>query len=267
MISKKQALKAANVNSLLSVSADAKTAKGEKAGYLTGILYLAPAETALKHLGRKGTLCPNAVNAGCAAACLYSAGRGRFNSGQQSRINKAVSFLTDKNAFMVALHCEIQSLITKAKNRDMTPAVRLNGTSDIDYTRILYSVGGEKPKTVFDHFPDLQFYDYTKNLHLLARDLPDNYHLTISYSESQKDYARSANLTTQTTGQGMAVVFAGELPGAFLGLPVIDGDQSDLRFLDRIVFKGIPYGRPYIVGLKAKGDAKKDNGGFVIRDY
>ena len=50
-------------------------------------------------------------------------------------------------------------------------------------------------------------------------------------------------------------MFRNKLPKTFKGLPVIDGDKDDLRFLD-------PQG--VIVGLIAKGKAKQDKSGFVI---
>ena len=55
-------------------------------------------------------------------------------------------------------------------------------------------------------------------------------------------------------GVNVAVVFRKELPSTWNNVEVIDGDKTDLRFLD---------GRGKIVGLTAKGDAKKDQSGFV----
>jgi hypothetical protein len=57
----------------------------------------------------------------------------------------------------------------------------------------------------------------------------------------------------------MAVVFRdkNKIPATFKGMPVIDGDKDDLRFLD-------PNDQPYVVALYAKGQAKKDYSGFVI---
>ena len=58
----------------------------------------------------------------------------------------------------------------------------------------------------------------------------------------------------------VAVVFRDKIPKSYKGYEVIDGDDSDLRFLDK--FKSWETGG--IVGLKAKGPAKKDKSGFVV---
>ena len=110
-------------------------------------------------------------------------------------------------------------------------------------------------------YPEIQFYDYTKVYNRVYRELPDNYHLTISYSEANQNYALKVRQAAIETGTNMAVVFRDKnrIPKYFMGLPVIDGDKDDLRFLD-------PSNQPHVVALYAKGDAKKDNSGFVI-DY
>lgn len=258
-ITKKQALRNAGLNSLLSIGSDSKTVKGEKLNYLTGICYLAPDQIAFKHLMKKGTLCANAKTAGCAEACLYSAGRGSFNSVQQSRLNKSVSLITKQNDFLIALYKEIESLIVKAKNKGMTPAVRLNGTSDVDYTNKPFLMNG-KNQNIFDHFPELQFYDYTKNMHMLDR-APKNYALTASYSGASVKYSVSVLNAVREHSVGASVVFRGEIPETFKGLPVINGDDTDLRFLD--AKKHDLINQPFIVGLYAKGSAKKDFSGFI----
>ena len=59
-------------------------------------------------------------------------------------------------------------------------------------------------------------------------------------------------------GRGMnyAVVFKNKLlPVGYEGYPVINGDSTDLRFLDP---KGV------VVGLYAKGRAKKSDSGFAV---
>ena len=82
-----------------------------------------------------------------------------------------------------------------------------------------------------------------------------NYHLTFSLAESNDLEARAA----LGNGMNVAVAFAikkdDAKPAQFSGFPVIDGDTTDVRFLD-------PKGG-HIVGLFAKGDAKKDSSGFV----
>ena len=148
---------------------------------------------------------------------------------------------------MAQLHKEIAAHERKAKRVNMEPAVRLNGTSDIIWERKKY-----QGKSLMEHFPDVQFYDYTK----LPRDptgLPSNYHLTVSMSESNKDKIDKAI----AWGFNVAVVFENKLPDNYLGLPVINGDEHDYRPIDP---KGC------IVGLVVKGPkGKADDTGFVIR--
>lgn len=227
---------------LLSISADSKTIKGEKIGYLTGILYLAPANTT------KYNTCSMAHKAQCAVACLYSAGRGAFNNVQQSRIDKTLYFFEDREAFMDQLFKNIKALIKKAESKGLKPLVRLNGTSDIRWETIPFNGA-----TIFEAFPNVQFYDYTKDAN--RKDIPSNYDLTFSYSgvESFAPYVAKA----QSKGLRMAVVFRKEstIPLFFKGIKVVSGDKSDVRHLDD---QGV------IVGLYAKGAAKRDQTGFVV---
>ena len=227
---------------LLSVSTDAKTTKGESLGFLTGILYLAPATTT------KWNTCSMAKIAECDKACLYTAGRGAFSSVQQARIRKTEWFFEDRQSFMQQLVVDIDKLFFKAKRMGLTPLVRLNGTSDIRWESI--PINGYK--NIFEAFPDVQFYDYTKDVN--RKDLPANYDLTFSYSgvEGFQPFVAKA-LKKQMR---IAVVFRKEqdIPQTFMGIPVVSGDNSDVRHLDDKV----------IVGLYAKGKAKLDQTGFVV---
>ncbi len=213
----------------LSVGNDAKTVKGEKKGYLTGILYLAPAQEAG---GR--TLCPFST-AGCRAVCLYTAGRGAMKTVQDARIRKTKEFLADPKKFVGLIKEDIELLIEQARKKSMIPAVRLNGTTDIEWEKL----------RIMQDFPSIQFYDYTKWPADKRKNLPSNYHLTYSFSE-KKDAHTQAFLWA-ACGFNTAAVFSGGLPDKFLQRPVIDGDLSDLRFLDP---KGV------IIGLKTKGKAR-----------
>lgn len=228
---------------LLSISADAKTIKGETIGYLTGILYLAPAKTT------KYNTCSMAHLAQCDKACLYSAGRGAFNSVQQSRIDKTLYFYEAREEFMRQLSANIKALIKKAQLKGLKPLVRLNGTSDIRWENVPF----ESYANIFEAFPEVQFYDYTKDAN--RKDLPSNYDLTFSYSgvSSFVPYVNKA----QNKGMRMAVVFRKEssIPTVFKGIRVVSGDNSDVRHLDD---QGV------IVGLYAKGKAKTDTTGFVV---
>lgn len=222
---------------LLNVGGNAKTIKGDKKQeYLTGILYLAPASIS----GRN--VCPNST-AGCRAACLYTAGRGQMSSTQEARIRKTKLFFENRDSFMAQLFSDLHELRDRCERRGVKPAVRLNGTSDIDWQRIKY-----QGKTVFDSFPDIVFYDYTKCKRVSKH---TNYHITHSYDERWTPEDAQA-LVNQ--GQNVAVVFDDTPPAHWYGMPVHDGDSDDLRFLDP---KGC------IVGLKAKGQARYDTSGFV----
>lgn len=222
---------------LLGVSTDAKTVKGEKKGVLTGIMYLAP------HTLSGVNVCPMAELAGCAAPCLNTAGRGRMTPVQEARIRKTRFWHEDREGFLTILRADIRRLVAKAKRTNMVPMVRLNGTSDIRWEI-------EAPE-LFSEFSNVQFYDYTKLPN--RKNVPANYHLTFSYSGANPRYAAFADVAIKN-GMNVAVVFRKLLPETFLGLPVINGDESDVRPYD-------PQG--VVVGLTAKGSAKKDTSGFV----
>lgn len=234
--------------SLLSIDTNSKTVKGQKYGFMTGILYLAP------HTISGHNTCAMAKVAQCDKACLYSAGRGAFTNVQLSRINKTKYFYQDRQNFMYQLATDIAKLVKKANKANMIPLVRLNGTSDIKWENVRFDYGiGNESVTIFELFPDVQFYDYTKIANRTS--LPDNYDLTFSYSgvEAYAPYAQQA----KANGMRIAVVFRkrDSIPNTFMGLECVDGDDSDIRHLD-------PKGA--IVALYAKGKAKTDSTGFVV---
>lgn len=219
---------------VLGIGADTKTRKGFKKGYLTGIMYLAPANISGIEM------CPMR-SAGCSSACLFTAGRGAFMSITRQRVIKTLAYHFDKPRFIETVKKSIRSLIVKAKNKGMTPVVRLNGTSDIIW---------ERTTDILQTFPTIQFYDYTKIAKRYLWDIPANYHLTFSVSESNDSDVK----LVLSRGGNVAAVFRKELPTEFMGAPVINGDETDLRFLDK---------PGCVIGLKAKGRAKKDTSGFV----
>jgi hypothetical protein len=237
-------------DNLLSISADAKTIKGLKLGFLTGILYLAPYKTISLY-----NTCSMASVAGCDIACLYTAGRGAYSSVQNARINKTNWFYQDRQSFINQLIKNIKTLINKANKRGLTALIRLNGTSDIKWENIDFDYQGKHYNNIMELFSDVQFYDYTK---IINRDnIPANYDLTFSYS-GKPEFIKYVN---QAINKGMriAVVFKDKnnLPDYFMGLSVVNGDNSDIRHID-------PHG--VIVALYAKGKAKKDNSGFVVNN-
>jgi len=211
-------------------------------------MYLAPAKVSGYEV------CPMR-STGCTAACLNTAGRGQMDMVQQARINKTRMYFEDRPGFMLQLEKEIEAFIKKANKLEMIPVVRLNGTSDIIWERVPFvGAGGKRHKNMMVRFPDHTFYDYTK--HHKRKNLPKNYTLTYSLAEDNDDRAYQALVNKIN----VAVVFrTPDFPKSFWGREVYDGDDTDLRFLD-------PQGG-IIIGLKAKGKAKKDTTGFVRESH
>jgi hypothetical protein len=227
----------------LLTTANAKIRKGEKLGFQTFGIHLAPANLS------GFNVCKDA-SAGCAASCLNTAGMGAFSNVQLARIEKTRLFFKDKALFMSQLIKEISSAVKSAQKKNLVSTFRLNLTSDLPWEKI--KLNG---KNIFEMFPDCQFYDYTKTpermTSFLAGEMPKNYHLTFSRSENNGAIAESI----LKSGGNVAMVFRKTLPPSYLGAEVVNGDETDLRFLD---------GKGKIVGLVEKGKAKKDESGFVI---
>jgi hypothetical protein len=210
-----------------------------KKGYYTPILHMLPANLS------GFNVCPKASD-GCKMACLNTAGRGGIvkkgeatNSIQEARRKRTLMYFQDREAFYSQLSREIKNAENRAKKRGLKLAVRLNGTSDLRHEN----------SQIMQEFNHVQFYDYTAIPN--RRNLPANYHLTFSRKEDNN----SDVLTAIKNGLNVAVVFQKYLPKTYLGLPVFNGDETDLRFTDP---------KKSIVGLVAKGKAKKDNSGFTV---
>lgn len=239
---------------LLNVSKNAKTIKSEKVGVLTGILYLAPSDIS----GHQ--VCPFASK-GCLASCLFTAGRGAMNCTQRARVAKTQLLFMDRDAFVYELHWEIAKLKRKAAREGMIPAVRLNGTSDLPWEKMTALIDGKR-QTLMRANPDVIFYDYTKSPFRARKSLtkawPTNYAITLSRSESNEKVC----LDALSKGINVSVVFdSSELPITWHGFEVINGDDHDARMLD---------GRAnddsgLVIGLVAKGKARKDASGFVVQ--
>lgn len=236
---------------LLGIDTNAKTIKGEKYGIKTAILYLMPA------MGSGVQLCANAKIAGCEKPCLFTAGRGAMSNVMLSRLRKTLYFNQYREQFMAQLSREISLEKAKAKRRGYKLVVRLNGTSDIRWENIKLPL--INAPTIFDLHNDVQFYDYTKLAN--RKNVPANYDLTFSYSgvEAYQPFVAKAI----ANGERIAVVFRNRAivnamlanGETFLGLPVVDGDDTDIRHLDP---------RGAIVALYAKGKARRDQSGFVV---
>lgn len=228
-------------NLLSTGISNSKTAKNS---LKTFILYLAP----YNQNSKKHNLCPMASK-GCAAACLFTAGRGVMTPVIAGRVKKTEYFIRDKKAFINQLAQEIEIKCLTAYKRKEKIAFRLNGTSDVDFIYLLEKYANFNIED-FKHVAI--FYDYTKLLSKIKRYKNHvNYFLTFSRSEENE----SAAIAALNDGANVAAVFRDKLPNFWRGYKVINGDSSDLEMI---------YHKNVVLGLKAKGDAKKDKTGFVI---
>jgi hypothetical protein len=255
-------------NAIYSIDS-AKALKAQSYGYLNGIHYMAPADSA-----RVGNLCSHASPA-CISLCLglYSGQASMVadqsdlegNSTRKSRADKARRFMSDRAGYMNDIIRSTQSLIARAARMHLIPCVRLNGSTDVAYEgiRIRPEWSIKYPfltqyigLNIFEIFPTVAFVDYTKNPNRFNRPLPANYHLTFSRSETNESTA----IDLLNRGVNVAIVFHGDKPLRWQGYEIIDGDRHDLRQLDP---RG-PVGT--VIGLAPKGNrAKRDTSGFVIR--
>lgn len=247
-----------------------KLKKGRARGYSSAVLHLAPAN-------RSGREVCHYRSKGCTLACLNTAGHGGIkldelglNAVQRARIARTDMFFDARDLFFLVLIDAIDAHIRRAVRKGLTPVVRLNGTSDIDWENEAFSDrAGVEYANIMARFPDVQFYDYTKNparaMLSAYKALPANYTITFSRSETKANNRACQDVLA--AGGNVAVVFnichckracKHELPDigfTYFGRRVISGDHDDLRFLD-------PAG--VVVGLKAKGPAKTDASGFVV---
>ena len=215
-----------------------KIRKGEKLGWLTLGLSLSPSTLSGKNFCSHSSI-------GCRAACLNTSGMGVFSNVQAARLKKSHFFIQDRTNFLVQLEKDIKAGIKKAAKAGMKLAVRLNVLSDLPWENLIDMTA----------YPDVMFYDYTPNpkrmIAFLRGEMPANYQLTFSRKEDNQAVVE----LIAKMGGNIAAVFAGSLPKRYLGKQVINGDDTDLRFIDP---KGV------IVGLVAKGKGKKDTSGFVL---
>jgi hypothetical protein len=252
-------------HSLLNIDANPKTIKGQKRGYVTGVLYLAPSDSS-------GTnVCGLEHIAECVVDCLNYAGRGGMSPGnasfdsnghdmpdnaiQKARLRRTHFYLSDRVGFMSQLVTEIESAKKYARHKRKKLAIRLNGTSDIRWETVPCVRNGRDYPHIFAAFPELQFYDYTKLPNRRIADIA-NYALTFSYSHA-KAFAPIVVRALRHYGSrvNFAAVFKGAFPATFLGRTVENGDSTDLRFLDN---PGI------VVALRAKGRARRSLSNFAV---
>jgi len=249
---------------------NSKTIKGEKLGYTTYIMYLAPHTQNSKGIN----LCSHASK-GCAKACLFKSGAARFEGVQTGKTNKTEYYLQDRKGFMSQLVKEIaraERLHKAVEGEEQIGrtgkvvrykkfAVRLNGTADIRFEKIKLEGG----MNIFEMFPNVQFYDYTKNPLRFNSILPKNYNLTFSRSEDNDNDVDKV----LRNGGNVAVVFGikdiGSLPTTYKGYKVINGDETDLRFLDESnVVVGLKYKLMTGKGTAGKNKENIDTNDFLI---
>ncbi len=227
-----------------------KLKKGEQFGYMSFGIHFAPSTISGYQVCASASL-------GCTSACLYTSGHGRFTRTQEARIAKTKRFFETREQFLAELVKESKAAMRKADREGFRPAFRLNLTSDVRWETIPVVVDGITYPNIMTAFPFVQYYDYTK--HTNRKNIPANYHLTFSRSESNDTIIPEMF----DRGFNVAIVFdtpkGAPLPTTYMGREVIDGDEHDLRFLDK---KGV------WVGLRGKGEAKKGtHNGFVVLTY
>ena len=235
--------------SAITIGLDAKTSKGEKLGVRTAVTYFAP------HTLSGRNVCAMAEIADCVGPCLFTAGRGAMSSVMLSRTARTLVCQQLPEVFLAQLKRELINHCKACVRDGVVPAYRPNGTSDIRWE--LWDEWRELMEYLVETY-GLRVYDYTK---LANRKVPDWYDLTFSYSGSigYQPFVKRAI----ANGERLAVVFRTrdmvqkllDSDGTFMGLPVVDGDDTDVRFFD-------PKGA--IVALYAKGKAKNDKTGFVV---
>lgn len=203
---------------LINVNSSAKIVKGKKLNIYTGILYLKPADSVAKQ-----TICAAAELAGCKAGCLESSGQLGMKTGDNAKIKRTICYLLESERF----NTELKREITKHhKKHGDALTIRLNGTSDIDFSGLIASM------------PAIQFYDYTKIYYRVKNNQLPNYDLTYSGSANSdltiKHTARAikdgkrvviAMNTAETKGEWQRPLSLGDIP-------LIDMDETDVRFKD-----------------------------------
>lgn len=238
---------------LTKPTANLKVAKNIAKGVLTAPLHLAP------HRLSGFNVCPMAT-AGCIKSCLHTAGNPAYLAGKNAaRIKRTRFFFDHRTEFMAQLVKDIERLNRTAMRDGLLAGVRLNATSDVCWEHVPCVRDGITYRSLMLAFPATNFYDYTKYSN--RRNLPANYHLTFSVAENNHVQALAAYDAGFNLAAVLAVKPSQDMP-QFIKLldrelPVIDGDEHDYRPIDP---------RGVVVGLRAKGQAKNDVSGFVIRD-
>ena len=240
---------AEQISKRLFSTESAKAVKASKYNYINGIHYMSPYDIA-----GAGNLCPWASE-GCKRNCLgYHSGQAGMvadatnvenkNNVRLSRDRKARQFMTRRKDYLHALHVQANKLKRRARKAGKKLCLRMNGSTDVNWL------------SFYAQHKDVQFAEYTKSearaiAHATGL-LPSNVHVTFSRHEDNDE----ACVRVLNNGGNVAVVFATKLPEKWNGYRVINGDKHDLRHLDP---------KNVVVGLIAKGAARNDTSGFVVR--
>jgi hypothetical protein len=232
-----------------------KASKAFDYGYLNGILYMAPADSAGEF-----NLCPFAGS--CKALCLgMESGQaqirkeGEDNSTTLARKARAKAYMAEREAFLRYVVIDITRLRRIARQLSLKLCYRFNGSTDVGV-----------PRWLLEMFPDVTFIDYTKNPNKMSQYLqgkfPANYHVTFSYDAGTATVPSNEMLARRFLAMGgnVAVVFGNGAPAEWRGHKVVSGDAHDIR-IPELDGKGV------VIGLTPKGNkAKRDTSGFVVRE-
>ena len=229
-----------------------KVEKSKAVGWYTAVVYLAPEKEAEPYAG-KINLCPFA-SASCPGACLAgnaAVSRLAMDSGRNAKAWKTLLYKFARELYLAFLDFALEAHKRSAGRRNLIPAIRLNGSSDVVWETVA--------PEIFAKHSDVTFYDYTKIYTRFDRPLPKNYHLTFSRSE---DISWRQVTDILSRGINVAVVFTDSTPidaGEFRGETVVNGDVHDARPTD-----DQNGGRGVIVGLSVKSHASDGGSGFFL---
>lgn len=231
---------------------NAKLRKSKGTDWLLYGLSFAPAEMG-------GYQVCSSSTPGCRKCCIFTSGNGQYPSVWRGRLARKLAWFQNRDAFKEKLLFELRLAQRLASRKGKNLGVRLNVFSDVMWER-------QFPE-IFRRFPNVQFYDYTKHHNRMMRfirgdkSFPKNYYLTFSRSEDNV----GACLEVLDAGRNVSVPFTINkvmhpeinvpMPREFMGYPVFNGEENDLRFLDP---------QRHVIGIKTKGMGFWDDSGFVV---
>ena len=237
------------LSDLKLLTTNGKLVKSEKLGlgYRTVGISLSPAGEHLPYGGLR-SFCAGA-SPGCSAGCLKFTGMNNMTTHGAGRIAKSLFYERHPDQFIwqVGRELDAHQLSVDRKGLDILKlACRVNVLSDL--VRLANLLAEKHPR--------VQFSDYSAIRN--ARPGPTNLHRTYSRKETWKD--EWVHTMVEASKNVSIVFYGGDLPDTWQGIPVINGDTHDARWLD-------PPG--VIVGLKRKGNKTAQRAaiesGFAVR--